>query len=247
MDSLAHEARNSRTPGDDGKGQISYTGLMINLSARFISTVLAALLLAACVPSHLAKYRKEGTDKQERGDTLAPSTVDAMAPQTMPARDRTASEQPAKNAPARASIYALDNQTYRFALRENEVWDSVLNVLLRNYNLTIVDKASGIVTTEWDTFYLSNAVYRNKVSVRVFKSSWNSVDVTVHNNVEHLRDASQAAGTVGAVWLPSDDPANEVARVIQNMALVLNQAPPVLPPSMPVAKGTQVPEPVEKR
>jgi hypothetical protein len=63
------------------------------------------------------------------------------------------------------------------------------------------------------------------------------VDLTVHNNVERLRDASQAAGTVGAVWLPAPDPANEVGRIVQNMALVLNQPPPVLPPNGALAKG----------
>jgi hypothetical protein len=224
----------------------------MNLPHRIAAAASAAFLTVACMPSHLAKYRKDEADKQDRGDMLTPATADLSAPGPAPREKAGDTAQASgrsdrKDAPPRASIYAVDKQTYRFALRENEVWDSVLNVLLRNYNLTIVDKASGIVTTEWDTFYLSNAVYRNKVSVRVFKSSWNTVDVTVHNNVERLRDASQAAGTVGAVWLPSDDPANEVARVIQNMALVLNQPPPVLPPNMAVAKGQPMPEPAGKR
>lgn len=226
---------------------------MINLR-NFIPVALVSVSFTACMPSHLAKYRKESADKQDRseqtdqGDMMQPTSADiASPPSSMRDKSRDANtagsrDATGKEAQQRASIYAIDKQTYRLTLKENEVWDSVLNVLLRNYNLTIVDKASGIVTTEWDTFYLNNGVYRNKVSVRVFKSSWNTVDVTVHNNVERLRDASQAAGTVGAVWLPSDDPANEVARVIQNMALVLNQPPPVLPPNAAVAKGTLAPE-----
>lgn len=213
---------------------------------------IAALTFTACIPSHLAKYRKEGPDKPDRGDMMSPATSELASPgmpQVVASASAPASApSPQTGAAARASIYAVDRQTYRFAVRENEVWDSVLNVLLRNYNLTIVDKASGVVTTEWDTYYLNNAVYRNKVSVRVFKSAWNSVDVTVHNNVERLRDASQAAATVGAVWLPSEDPANEIARVIQNMALVLNQPPPVLPPSTAVAKGgASTPEDAQSR
>jgi hypothetical protein len=224
----------------------------MSLTRRIVTAVVTASSLVACVPSHLAKYRKDQPQKQggaetastSRDDGLSPSPADAFAPMPSPSREKSSTGRQARDdAPPRASIYAVDKQTFRFSLRENDVWDSVLNVLLRNYNLTIVDKASGIVTTEWDTYYLSNAVYRNKVSVRVFKSSWNSVDVTVHNNVERLRDASQAAGTVGAVWLPSDDPANEVARVVQNMALVLNQPPPVLPPNMAVAKDVSKEQP----
>jgi hypothetical protein len=136
-----------------------------------------------------------------------------------------------QRAPAQATIYAVDKQTYRFNVREADVWDAVLNVLLKNYNLTIVDRQSGIVTTEWDSYFLNNEVFRNRLSLRVARSSGNTVDVMIHNSVERLRDASQATGAVGAGWLPGEDGANESARVVQNMALLLNQPPPVLPPS----------------
>ena len=42
---------------------------------------------------------------------------------------------------------------------------------------------------------------------------------------------------VGRVWLPAEDGANEPARLVQNMALLMNQPPPVLPPGQAVAKG----------
>lgn len=228
---------------------------------------LGAGLLAftACLPAQLDKYRnKDGQDagKDRAADSVMAPGADATdigspslgshaneqkreaAQKPAPSRSTNQANQ-ANQAPQppRATIYALDKQTFRIALRDTDVWDAALNVLLRNYNLNIVDRTSGIITTEWDSYYLNKEVFRNKLSVRVAKSSYGAVDVTIHNNVEKLRDASQAAGTVGAVWLPAADPANEVGRVIQNMALVLNQPPPVLPPNAaPLARGEQIPQ-----
>lgn len=190
----------------------------------------ASLTFVACIPKHLKKYEAGSSEKSKNPDALV-NTSEAPKEKS---RKKIKEEEQVASA-QRASIYALDKQTFRFALKEAEVWDAALNVLMRNYNVTIVDRNSGIITTEWDSFYLNNEVFRNRVSIRIGKA--NVVDVMIHNNVEKLKDASQAAGTVGAVWLPADDPANEVGRLIQNMALVLNQPPPVLPPSGPVAKG----------
>ncbi len=193
----------------------------------------ASLTFVACFPKHLKKHDSDSSARSKNPDALTSSADPAVPSGKEKSRKKTReAEQPATQ---RASIYALDKQTFRFALKEAEVWDAALNVLLRNYNVTLVDRNSGIITTEWDSFYLNNEVFRNRVSLRIGKS--NAVDVMIHNNVEKLKDASQVAGTVGAVWLPADDPANEVGRLIQNMALLLNQPPPVLPPSGPVAKA----------
>ncbi len=201
-----------------------------------VALACASMTLVACFPKHLKKYDSEAGGKSNP-DSLATSIDQSASSGKEKSRKKAKeAEQPAAQ---RASIYAIDKQTFRFALKEPEVWDAALNVLMRNYNVTIVDRNSGIITTEWDSFYLNNEVFRNRVSIRIGKS--NVVDVMIHNNVEKLKDASQAAGTVGAVWLPADDPANEVGRLVQNMALLLNQPPPVLPPSGPVAKGQASP------
>ena len=192
------------------------------------------------MPAALDKYRlKKSADHHE-----APRAVeDPMLPRSREAHESIASSRKSNAeaaqtvAPAKATIYAIDKQTFRFAMRDAEVWDTALNVLLRNYNLTIVDRASGVITTEWDSFFLEKDVYRNRLSLRMVKIGRDMVEMTVHNNVERLRDASQATNTVGAVWLPAEDRANEVGRIVQNMALLLNQPPPVLPPDSAVVKG----------
>jgi len=203
--------------------------------------VSLGLLLSACLPKSLDKYRKNkrGTSSSSNDVTLMDQSIDtAPSPgstltQKNSAVRSTASAQPARR---QASIYAIDQKTFRFKVKDGDVWNSALNVLMRNYNVTVIDRKNGIVTTEWDTYYLGNEVYRNKISMRMSRSSYSNVDLTIHNNVEKLRDASQAAGTVGAVWLPADDKANETARIVQNMALLLGQPPPILPPGMAVAK-----------
>ncbi len=193
-----------------------------------------SVVCAACLPMRLDKYRHKDGASLEGGPAPALGAPDMAANTTLAAKGAATS--PANvQPPVRATIYAVDKQTFRFALREADVWEAALNVLLRNYNLTIVDKGSGILTTEWDSYFLNQEVFRNRLSMRIARNSWNTVDMTIHNNVERLRDASQATGAVGAVWLPAEDGANETARVVQNMALVLSQPPPVLPPNATVA------------
>lgn len=187
---------------------------------------LTLSLSFGCMPGYLSKYQKKDSGSSTSKTAASPSEVSSSS-----GKD---SDPKAGN---RATVYAVDRQTYRFALKEDDIWDSALQVLLKNYNLTIVDRSSGVVTTEWDTFYIKNAVYRNKLSLRLRRINRDIVEVTLRNNVEKLQDGS-FAGTVGAVWLPGEDPGNEVVRVVQNMALTLNQPPPVVPPEQ-VARGLQ--------
>lgn len=200
------------------------------MNHRFVICTLAfSATLTGCLPVQLDKYRSQDQRLHPTADGASSATRREPAGQSpLPGQ--------ALPPPPRASIYALDKQTYRFALRDGEVWDAILTVLLHNYNLTIADRQGGIISTEWDSFFLGGGVYRNKISLRLLRLGNGLCDVTVHNNVERLRDASQASiGSVGATWLPASDPGNEVGRIIQNMALVLNQPPPVMPPNGAVA------------
>lgn len=129
-----------------------------------------------------------------------------------------------------ASIFALDGNTFRFQLSFGRVWNSALDVLLENYNLNIVDRKSGVITTEWDSFYLDSKVYRNKVSLRIKKLAYNMVDVTIHNSVETLQ--SVGAGGVSSAWLPHPKSSEEMGRLVHNMAINLGQPRPVLPNEM---------------
>ena len=193
----------------------------------------------------MQKYRKESSSKEaaESGSQTGPG-ADMPLGSASESKGRTYSSKKGMNdAPQRASIYALDNQTYRFHQREDDVWNVALDVLMKNYNVNIVERQSGIITTEWDSYYLSAAVYRNKVSMRFRRQTSGVVDLTIMNNVERLRDASTAGSGVGAVWLPGAETANEVARIVQNMALGLKQPPPVLPPGAVAVQGSALDQP----
>ena len=195
-----------------------------------IAVLSAAVFLSGCLPHHLAKYRDQGTVQR---------TSESVGENAGQGAGRSEQAGNSFGGPS-ATIYAVDQNTYRFSLRDQTVWESVLNVLMRNYNLTIADRETGVVTTEWDSYYLNNEVYRNKVSIRVSRTDRSSTHVVIHNNVERLRDSSKQGGAVGGVWLPAADEAGEVARIVQNMALVLNQPPPVLPPDSAVARSKKV-------
>ena len=163
-----------------------------------LALVLVTIGMGGCLPEYLKKYSKSSPKSEVKTDSLSVPTK-------------------------RQAVYAIDKRTFRFKQDFGSVWNSALEVLLHNYNLNIVDKDSGVITTEWDTFYLKDAVFRNKVSIRVKKTSWKTVDVIVYNNVETLKPNRTALSNV---WFPARNDNKEVRRLIQNMALVLNQDPP---------------------
>lgn len=185
-------------------------------------------LSQGCLPKFLNKYQNGGTDPgpQQRSSRSAGTT----------SRGDTSGQKAESGPDGSATIYAVGERTFRFRQPRENVWDGALDVLMQDYNLNIIDRDNGVVTTEWDSYYLDGAVYRNKISLRLSRRGWKAAELRIHNNVERLQDASQAAGAVGAVWLPAEDRAGEVARLIQNMALVLNQPPPLLPPGVAVAE-----------
>ncbi len=197
--------------------------MLVAWTFRSSTMTLVALSLSGCLHGRLG-------ERSPVNAVVANNNLGSDADLSLAAPARRPSQE------ERPTIYALDQQTFRFQLPRDEVWEAAMTVLLKNYNLNIVDSENGIITTEWDTFFLQQSVYRNKVSLRVRPISRRLVDVTIHNNVEKLQDGSQAGAAIGAVWLPSADVAAETARLVQNMSTALNQAPPVIP-SAGVAKS----------
>ncbi len=125
------------------------------------------------------------------------------------------------------TIDYIDKNRFRIHQSYTRVWDCMLDLMLKNYNLTIANKSSGLMTTEWDSFYLDNKVYRNKLSIRVKQLNWNMVDVIVYNNVEVLADNRESVGPM--VWLPENDGKYEIGRVITNLSILLRMGKPNLP------------------
>lgn len=216
--------------------------------------VFASMLVfgGGCLPPTLEKYREQSA-AAKKGDPFA---IDPLLPGGSAVSSSRRDVQPAGGKPPpdgstaagsweskgalgrqeAAGIFAVDEQTYRIIARDDAVWDVVLDVLLKHYTLTIVDKSSGILSTEWDTFIRANVAYRNKLSLRVRTSGRTSVDLTIRNNVERLRRAGEDGAALGGVWLPSGDPGQEVRRIVQNVALLLALPPPVFPPDGVVAR-----------
>ena len=184
--------------------------------------VIAVVFATSCVPGLLNKYRRGASDQpQLSAETLPANAASEPTTTRSGAFGQTAKPQP-------QSIVAINDRTFRFNISESDVWDGALNVLLQNYALTIIDRDSGVITTEWDSYFNDRTVYRNKVSMRIRKQGFRSAEVTIHNNLERLQDAAQA-GSVGAIWLPSKDDSREIGRIVRNMAIALGQQVPQLP------------------
>lgn len=182
---------------------------------NILLTVAFVWIATGCLPGMIKPQGSQG------GSNLQPSQMNTVSQQA-PQQDPGSSAKP--------MVYPVDKQTFRFQLNDDLVWNSALDVLIRNYNLTIVDEKSGVITTEWDSFYLNGEVYRNKISIRLTRLGRNLVSISIHNNVEHLKSGDENLAT--SIWLPGEDKAGEVGRIIQNMAIVLGLPKPELPKGM---------------
>lgn len=130
--------------------------------------------------------------------------------------------------PPGKGITALSPGAWLIPERPGEVWNGVLNILLRHYNVQTVNQESGVITTEWDRFYLNQKVYRNKISLRVVNGPYQQTHLMVVNNVEVLQDGADA-GSLSPVWLPSKDTSQESERLVRSLAAWLRISPPVNP------------------
>ena len=185
--------------------------------------VFLTLSLAGCVPSYMKRLTKRGESPR-----TAPGEPSADVRYKTPKKRRGLfNRSKSKPTPRSPSVYAVDGQTYRFKKNRHDVWDSTVTVLLKNYNLTIANEESGIITTEWDKFVLNDNYYRNKVSIRVQPINSNLTEVAIHNAVEKLQSPAETRiPGAGSIWLPSEDVANELHRLVQNVSVVMSLEPP---------------------
>lgn len=161
------------------------------------------------------------------GSTACSTNIFRKQSRSRPQAIRASTSSMAPASGRQSSIVALDNNTFRFQYQEfKDVWNTTLDILLENYNLNIVDRRSGIITTEWDSFYIGDTVFRNKLSIRLKKVAFNMVDVTIHNGVEALKTIDRSG--LATAWLPTEGGGEEMERILQNIAISMNLPKPIL-------------------
>lgn len=168
----------------------------------------SACLVAGCIPSYLQKYRNP-----EPVGSEAKHTTEVQRSAAPPERGSLAAKVVRKS---EYTFTQVGKGHFRTSGQVAKVWGSVLKVLMDNYNINIIDRESGIITTEWDSFYVKRQVFRNKVSVFVSRAAGDLVDLKVFNNVERLSDENGKA-----VWLPSEKEYDETARIVGRVAGLL--------------------------
>lgn len=190
-----------------------------------IKKVLSLSLLVgfhtACVPSFLDKYKRQEVQAQA-SQRRAPGSTAPAGPANPQGRRMPV-------------ITQVGEGVFRVPMSYDRTWDATVDVLLRNYNLQIVEKQSGIITTDWDSFYLDGKVHRNKLSLRMKRLVNQGVELTIHNNVEVL---SRVPDGVSEIWLPSDRSKPEIGRIVQNLAIQSGQPKPSLTAEYQTATDT---------
>lgn len=176
---------------------------------RFIAIVFLAVLVGCESMGGLGAglFGDEGSKKETQSSVTKESGE-------KPAIKKTVVKTTGKN-----SVVKIDDKTFLLHVSRVKVWKALLDILSPDYNITVVDLKSGIITTDWDSFYIEGAAFRNRITLRTKRMSKDSTQLIINNKVERLKDS---------IWLASREEKKEVDRIVINLSKVLNQ---IIPPS----------------
>jgi hypothetical protein len=140
-------------------------------------------------------------------------------PSTATKEKATSLKKPAtQNKAIKKTVQKLDHKTYRYQVERLKVWKAILDIISPDYNVTVVDLKSGIITTDWDRYYLDGKAFRNRITLRTKRVGKKETTLIINNKVERLKDNN---------WLPSKKESEEVNRIVYNLSKMLGQ---ILPP-----------------
>ncbi len=199
------------------------------LVMRFLAFTVAALVgLTGCLPPYLAKYRQQNGATAEPGEPLAATPGNQAATPASVGEDSPPAPTSRKAEPR---LTQVDPQTFRIPAPIGEVWDSAVDVLVKNYTLTAVEPKTGVISTEWDTYYKDDMTYRNRLTLRFKGIAPQETELVVANTLQSLGYPTEG---VAEVWLPVEGSEEEIVRVAKNVAILLGINED-LPPPRPVA------------
>lgn len=180
---------------------------------RGLLVVAIAATTAGCLPGSLQKYQQRS------------ATVDAAVP--LPP---LASQRPRQSsAKAPQVVGQLKENTFAISAPYQHTFRTALAILAENYPLHLVDAKAGVITTAYDTYYLDNKLYRNRLTLVISATGKKTTQMVVNNSREVL-DVSRVGEPGGKVWFPELKNGQEIKRVAQNIARKL--ALPYLPANL---------------
>ena len=77
--------------------------------------------------------------------------------------------------------------------------------------------------TDWDKFFIDGRLFRNRIHVSVFPVGPKQTEVVIRNSLEYFSGVSESVADTGSEghWLPSPDITNEVANLVKNTRIQL--------------------------
>ncbi len=128
-----------------------------------------------------------------------------------------------ENSPAIArekQIQQIAPNLYKVPTNAVLIWDALIPILIQNYNFSLANKELGIISTEWDSYYLQSDIYRNRISLHLRSLSNEESTLALRNNVEIL--SKEGSAHAQSFWMPAPSNNSEVERILTNLGSMLN-------------------------
>lgn len=122
-------------------------------------------------------------------------------------------------------LVKVEGNTWRTALPATRVFSLLGRSLSQNYILSRVDRRNLSLQTDWDKFFIDGRLFRNRFVVSVFPVGPRQTEVLIRNTLEYFSGAAGQPGSqTDGDWLPSPDITDEVAKLVDNVNLQIQNA-----------------------
>lgn len=114
----------------------------------------------------------------------------------------------------------IDASTYKLHANSQKALNALLTVLVKNYNINILETKFDIISTEWDTYYVNNELFRNKITIKLNRLDSYSTQVNIINKIEKY-DKPFTYSISAQMWVPYKQNEQEIFRVMDNVTTLL--------------------------
>ena len=112
---------------------------------------------------------------------------------------------------------------YDIKVPVSRVFASAVQAIMEDYNIHVLSREDGIITTDWDHYFEQKKMQRNKISLLIKNNGWNRTELRIKNHTQSL-NYLPSSGFLGQVWRPTKSSIKEEKRIVANIfALLYNQ------------------------
>ncbi|MBX9703766.1 MAG: hypothetical protein K2X39_06400 [Silvanigrellaceae bacterium] len=108
----------------------------------------------------------------------------------------------------------IKGNSWRTSLHPALVFGVMSKIISERYVISGIDRKNLNLKTDWDNFFISGRLLRNKININIFFINKRQTEIIIKNVVEYY--SGDPFKTDANSWLPSPDITDEVAKLVDS-------------------------------